>query len=93
LTAGLQGGATDRIQMDKKIKHLVSSKDLSKKDYDEILRRFNHFVERGISPDLARGKVLATLFLQPSVRTMNMFHEGSGTLFKTSINYPDSSRY
>jgi len=59
--------------MDKKIRHLISSKDFSKEDYDEILRRFNYFVENGISPDLARGKVVATLFLQPSTRTMNMF--------------------
>lgn len=55
------------------IKHLVSSKDLSKDEYLEILRRFNHFMENGISPDLARGKIVATLFFQPSTRTMNCF--------------------
>lgn len=55
------------------IKHLVSSKDLSKKEYLEILRRFNYFIKEGISPDLARGKIVATLFFQPSTRTMNCF--------------------
>ena len=57
-------------------KHLVYSKDLTKADYDEILRRFNHFVKNGISPDLCRGKVVSTLFFQPSTRTMNAFQSG-----------------
>src|SRR3989338_6401998 len=55
------------------LKHLVSSKDLTKEEYLEILRRFNYFMEKGISPDLARGKIVATLFFQPSTRTMNCF--------------------
>ncbi len=55
------------------IKHLISSKNLTKADYDELNRRFLHFVENGISPDLARGKVVATLFFQPSTRTMYLF--------------------
>ncbi len=55
------------------IKHLIYSRDLNKNDYDEILRRFNYFVEQGISSDLAKGKIVATLFFQPSTRTMNMF--------------------
>lgn len=57
-------------------KHLVHSKDLKKDEYDEILRRFHYFVKNGISPDLARGKVVATLFFQPSTRTMNSFQSG-----------------
>lgn len=56
-----------------KPKHFVSSKDLKKEEYEEILRRFDYFVEKGISPDLARGKIVATLFFQPSTRTMNCF--------------------
>ncbi len=58
------------------MKHLVYSKDLTKKDYDELLRRFQYFVENGISPDLARGKIVSTLFFQPSTRTMNAFQAG-----------------
>src|SRR3989344_9121644 len=54
-------------------KHLVSSKDIDKAGYEEIVRRFNKFVEEGISPHLMRGKVVATLFFQPSTRTMNAF--------------------
>lgn len=30
------------------IKHLVSSSDFSKKEYEEIIRRFNLFLEKGI---------------------------------------------
>ncbi|MBI4262171.1 hypothetical protein HY624_01450 [Candidatus Uhrbacteria bacterium] len=55
------------------IRHLINSSDLTKADYDEMLRRFRFFVKNGISPDLARGKIAATLFFQPSTRTMNLF--------------------
>ena len=55
---------------------LISSKDLAKSDYDELLRRFNYFVKNGISPDLCRGKIVSTLFFQPSTRTMNAFQTG-----------------
>src|SRR6185503_13414968 len=70
-------------------KHLLSSSDLQKADYEEILRRFEYFLERGISPDLARGKVIATLFFQPSTRTMNLFQSaairlGAGWIGTTS---------
>ncbi len=56
-----------------KPKHLVYSKDIDKAGYDEILRRTEKFVEEGIPPDLCRGKVVATLFFQPSTRTMSCF--------------------
>lgn len=56
-----------------KPKHLVSSLDIPKAGYDEIIRRCNIFVDKGISPDMCRGKIVATLFFQPSTRTMNCF--------------------
>lgn len=55
------------------VKHLVNSQDFSRADYDEVLRRARQFISRGISPDLCRGKVVATLFFQPSTRTMTAF--------------------
>src|SRR3989338_6204633 len=58
------------------IKHLISSSDLTKADYDEFLRRMNYFIKNGISPNLARGKIVSTLFFQPSTRTMNAFQSG-----------------
>lgn len=56
-----------------KPRHLVWSSDLSKKEYDEIFRRADIFVKRGVSPDLLPGKIVATLYFQPSTRTMNAF--------------------
>lgn len=58
------------------LRHLVYSKDFNKADYDEIIRRTLKFIKEGISPDLARGKIVATLFFQPSTRTMNAFQSG-----------------
>lgn len=57
-------------------RNLVSSSDLTKSDYEELSRRFHYFVKNGISPDLCRGKVVSTLFFQPSTRTMNAFQMG-----------------
>ncbi|OGF22244.1 hypothetical protein A2Y83_04930 [Candidatus Falkowbacteria bacterium RBG_13_39_14] len=58
------------------MKHLIYSQDLKKEENIEILRRFKKFIEEGISPDLCRGKIAATLFFQPSTRTMNAFQSG-----------------
>lgn len=54
-------------------KHLISSSDLTKSDYDKLTNAASHFLKNGISPDLARGKIVSTLFFQPSTRTMNAF--------------------
>lgn len=59
------------------IKHFVNSSDLTKADYDEIIRRFNVFMTKGIPHDLIPGKVVATLFFQPSTETMNMFQSAA----------------
>ncbi|MFA4941029.1 MAG: hypothetical protein WC582_00300 [Patescibacteria group bacterium] len=55
------------------MKHLIYSKDLNKSEYIEIQRRFQKFMTEGIPNDLCKGKIVATLFFQPSTRTMNMF--------------------
>ncbi len=73
------------------IKHLVYSKDLKKEDYDELSRRFQYFVKNGISPDLCRGKIVSTLFFQPSTRTMSAFQSamirlGGGWMGVTDAN-------
>lgn len=72
-------------------KHLVNSQDLTKEDYDEILRRGMKFIDEGIAPDLCRGKVAVTLFLQPSTRTMFSFQSaivkaGGGWIGTTDAN-------
>lgn len=54
-------------------KHLVYSGDIDKKGYEEIFRRGEKFVKEGIPSDLMKGKIIATLFFQPSTRTMTSF--------------------
>lgn len=56
-----------------KINHFINSADLDRAAYDEIIRRGEYFINNGISPDLCRGKLVATMFFQPSTRTMLCF--------------------
>ena len=51
------------------MKHLISSQDIDRVGYEEIFRRAKKFVDHGIPTDLCKGKVVATLFFQPSTRT------------------------
>ena len=53
--------------------HLISSTDIDKAGYDEILRRAEKFLKEGIPPHLMEGKVVGTLFFQPSTRTQACF--------------------
>jgi len=55
------------------LKHLIYSQDLDKTGYEEIFRRSKQFSDSGIPPQLCEGKVVATLFFQPSTRTMMAF--------------------
>jgi aspartate carbamoyltransferase catalytic subunit len=55
------------------VKHVVSSQDIDRAGYDEIIRRGLKFIKEGIPTDLCKGKIVATLFFQPSTRTMNAF--------------------
>ncbi len=55
------------------VRHLISSQDLTKAEYDEIFRRGSKFLKQGIPPHLMEGKVVATLFFQPSTRTQACF--------------------
>jgi aspartate carbamoyltransferase catalytic subunit len=54
-----------------KTNKLVFSSDIDKKGYDEILRRAKKFIDDGIPEDILKNKVVATLFFQPSTRSMN----------------------
>ena len=58
------------------MRHIINSSDLTKADYDAIFDRLNHFTQKGISPDIAQGKIGATFFFQPSTRTMNFIQSG-----------------
>ncbi len=54
-------------------KHLIWSSDLTKAEYDTIFAAGERFLKNGIPPDLLARKIVATLFFQPSTRTMNTF--------------------
>ena len=56
-----------------KTKHLINATDLDKAEYDEIVKRYFIFLKKGIPNDMCKGRIVATLFFQPSTRTMNMF--------------------
>lgn len=51
---------------------MVSAGDLTKADYEDMMERFEYFTKKGIPNDICRGKICATLFFQPSTRTMTM---------------------
>lgn len=55
------------------VKHIVNSADLSKEDYQDLMRRFEALSTKPIPNEIARGKIAATLFFQPSTRTMSAF--------------------
>ena len=57
-------------------KHLISANDIDKEGYIELMRRVKKFVDEGIPNDLLRGKVIATLILQTSIRTMTSHQAG-----------------
>lgn len=56
-----------------KPRHLIKVEDLTKKEYLDIFRQAKQFLKKGGYGDLAQGKVLATLFFQESLRTLNTF--------------------
>ncbi len=55
------------------MRHLLSSSDLGKSDYDEIIRRGVLFIKNGVPSRLLDGKIVAGLFFAPSTRTMIAF--------------------
>jgi len=55
--------------------NIIYSQTMTREICDDIRRRFHKFVEKGIPGDLFKNKVVATLFFQPSTRTMTMFQE------------------
>jgi len=65
--------------------------DLSKDEYLAIFNRALGFVEDGIPNDVLKNKVIATIFLQPSTRTMSAFQSvaikaGGGWIGTTDKN-------
>src|SRR3972149_4168276 len=57
------------------MQHIISMRDFSRDEIDIILNRVRDFepIARGKRSDLLSGKVLATLFYEPSTRTRLSF--------------------
>lgn len=79
--------------------HFISTKQLTRKDTDNILtvaRQMDALLLKGGSGDLLRGKILAALFYEPSTRTRLSFEAAMqrlGGMVVTADNVQFSSLY
>jgi aspartate carbamoyltransferase catalytic subunit len=73
-----------------KNKSLVSINDYSKEEYLEILRIASEFEKEPIQ-DILKGKVIATLFFEPSTRTRLSFESAVNRLGGKIIGFTDAS--
>ncbi len=73
-----------------KNKSLVSISDFSKKEFLEILERATDF-EKNSYQDILKGKVISTLFFEPSTRTRLSFESAINRLGGRIIGFSDSS--
>lgn len=64
---------------------IISIRDLKKEEIEEILDRADEIAEGKATPDL-KGKILATLFFEPSTRTKLSFQSAA---MRTGITYLD----
>ncbi len=57
------------------LRHIISMRDFSRDDIDDILTKAKEFepIAKGRSSTLLSGKLLATLFYEPSTRTRLSF--------------------
>lgn len=70
-------------------KSLISITDFSKDDYLKVLKTASQFEEKSYQ-DLLRGKVIATLFFEPSTRTRLSFESAINRLGGKVIGFNDS---
>ncbi len=73
-----------------KNKSLVSITDFSKKEYLQVLERAAEF-EKKTYQDLLKGRVISTLFFEPSTRTRLSFESAINRLGGKVIGFSDSS--
>ena len=73
-----------------KNKSLVSISDFSKKEYLKILERATEF-EKNSYQDILKGRVISTLFFEPSTRTRLSFESAINRLGGKIIGFSDSA--
>jgi aspartate carbamoyltransferase catalytic subunit len=52
---------------------IISAKDFSREDIDYLLQKGKEMVQNNRNAELLKGKILATLFFEPSTRTRLSF--------------------
>lgn len=82
--------ATNPIIISTQMNHLVSIHQLSREDILRILDRAELF-EQDPNRDLLRGKVIATLFFEPSTRTRLSFETAVARLGGQVIGFSDAA--
>ena len=73
-------------------KHILSTKNLSKKEVDLILEtaeKFEPYAQKEKQGDMMKGKVLAALFYEPSTRTRLSFETAMRRMGGQVISVPD----
>jgi len=73
-----------------KNRNLISITDFSKEEYIEILDLAEEFEKNPIQ-DIARGKVIATLFFEPSTRTRLSFESAANRMGAKVIGFTDAA--
>lgn len=79
------------LKTDLTIKHLIEPKDLSLEELDNIFELANQIIENPREyQDLCKGKILATLFYEPSTRTRLSFETAMLRLGGQVIGFSDA---
>ena len=72
------------------MRHLIDFGDLSRQEWDELYRRAGRIMDAPEDhPDVCRGKVMASLFYEPSTRTNFSFQAAMLRLGGTVFGFAD----
>lgn len=66
---------------------IISAKDFSREDIDHILKKAKEMIQNKKSSELLKGKILATLFFEPSTRTRLSFESAMHRLGGSVIGF------
>ncbi len=66
---------------------IISAKDFSREDIDHILKKAKDMIQRKKYSELLKGKILATLFFEPSTRTRLSFESAMYRLGGSVIGF------
>jgi aspartate carbamoyltransferase catalytic subunit len=67
------------------VRHIISIRDLERRDLDQLLHRAGEFAGGGFDRELLAGKIVSLLFFEPSTRTRMSFASAMARLGGTCI--------